>query len=293
MQKRIWTVVVISVLTALVNVFIIQSYDINRVWFILLTSFSILLIVLTVLYHIYAYKVIEASSYIKELKNLNKETKPKFHILNDMKLRYSYDRKNQLDNITTKRFLEEDMYNRLQMYVNLNTMYLHNVNVLKTYETSFKTLQERYKVTRNTLKTYIIFIHANYLKLQLLTHQKVIVKLTYTSPQGRNHYERNEMYPFHLLNDMILKITEIKEIEETETFKRKAERSKMSSRLRFLIFQRDHYTCRICGKSKYDKVKLHVDHIIPIAKGGKTEESNLQTLCEVCNLGKSDLNMYR
>lgn len=31
-----------------------------------------------------------------------------------------------------------------------------------------------------------------------------------------------------------------------------------------------------------------VDHIIPVAKGGKTVPKNLRTLCNVCNLGKSD-----
>lgn len=34
--------------------------------------------------------------------------------------------------------------------------------------------------------------------------------------------------------------------------------------------------------------KLHVDHIIPIAKGGKTVKENLRTLCEECNWGKRD-----
>ncbi|WP_294755493.1 HNH endonuclease signature motif containing protein, partial [uncultured Ruminococcus sp.] len=31
---------------------------------------------------------------------------------------------------------------------------------------------------------------------------------------------------------------------------------------------------------------LEVDHIIPIAKGGKTEANNLQTLCWRCNREK-------
>ena len=52
--------------------------------------------------------------------------------------------------------------------------------------------------------------------------------------------------------------------------------------------KRDNYKCRICGASQEDGARLHVDHIIPIAKGGKSVMSNLQTLCESCNMGKSD-----
>jgi 5-methylcytosine-specific restriction endonuclease McrA len=37
-----------------------------------------------------------------------------------------------------------------------------------------------------------------------------------------------------------------------------------------------------------DGVKLEVDHIKPISKGGKTVLNNLQTLCMDCNRGKSN-----
>jgi 5-methylcytosine-specific restriction endonuclease McrA len=30
-----------------------------------------------------------------------------------------------------------------------------------------------------------------------------------------------------------------------------------------------------------------MDHIVPVSKGGKTEESNLQTLCRRCNRTKA------
>ena len=54
---------------------------------------------------------------------------------------------------------------------------------------------------------------------------------------------------------------------------------------------RDNFKCCKCGKSpaKDPSVELHVDHIIPWAKGGETVLENLQTLCSDCNLGKSDL----
>lgn len=74
-----------------------------------------------------------------------------------------------------------------------------------------------------------------------------------------------------------------------ETSKEVSEREKMTAGLRFDILVRDNFTCRACGRSprKEDDVKLHVDHIKPIAHGGKTEPENLQVLCDICNLGKS------
>jgi hypothetical protein len=69
---------------------------------------------------------------------------------------------------------------------------------------------------------------------------------------------------------------------------RQHERNKLNSRMRLLVKQRDNYTCQNCGKRMLDGVGLQIDHIIPIAKGGKTELSNLQVLCSVCNRRKSD-----
>lgn len=67
------------------------------------------------------------------------------------------------------------------------------------------------------------------------------------------------------------------------------ERRLVTAKLRYEIIQRDGGRCCICGRSPAeDGVKLHVDHIIPVSKGGKTEASNLQTLCESCNLGKGN-----
>lgn len=60
--------------------------------------------------------------------------------------------------------------------------------------------------------------------------------------------------------------------------------------LRFKVFKRDNFKCCLCGASpaKDPTVELHVDHIIPWAKGGETTLDNLQTLCSKCNIGKSD-----
>lgn len=66
------------------------------------------------------------------------------------------------------------------------------------------------------------------------------------------------------------------------------QRKLMTKELRKRIINRDNYTCQMCGKYMPDEVGLHVDHIIPISKGGKTVPSNLQVLCSKCNGNKSN-----
>ena len=63
----------------------------------------------------------------------------------------------------------------------------------------------------------------------------------------------------------------------------KSQRSLMTPELRRKIAERDNYTCQICGKYMPDGVGLHIDHIVPVSKGGKTVPSNLQVLCSKCN----------
>lgn len=62
----------------------------------------------------------------------------------------------------------------------------------------------------------------------------------------------------------------------------------VSKRLRFEILRRDGFRCRYCGLTAAD-VELRVDHVIPVALGGRDEPSNLVTACEPCNSGKSSL----
>lgn len=62
-------------------------------------------------------------------------------------------------------------------------------------------------------------------------------------------------------------------------------------KLRHIVMTRDNFKCCHCGASPANSpgVILHIDHIIPWSKGGETTIDNLQTLCNKCNLGKSDL----
>jgi 5-methylcytosine-specific restriction protein A len=60
--------------------------------------------------------------------------------------------------------------------------------------------------------------------------------------------------------------------------------------VRKYVFGRDNYQCKSCGKME-NEAQLTVDHIIPLAKGGSNDISNLQTLCFQCNqTKKADLD---
>jgi 5-methylcytosine-specific restriction protein A len=48
---------------------------------------------------------------------------------------------------------------------------------------------------------------------------------------------------------------------------------------------RENPRCVRCGVTADESV-LHVDHILPLAKGGSNDPGNLQVLCRECNLGK-------
>lgn len=70
----------------------------------------------------------------------------------------------------------------------------------------------------------------------------------------------------------------------------KKEKRDIPLKLRLRVLQRDGFRCVLCGRSPALNrgVMLHIDHILPVAKGGATKLENLQTLCKECNLGKSD-----
>ena len=62
--------------------------------------------------------------------------------------------------------------------------------------------------------------------------------------------------------------------------------------LRRQVYERDAYTCRLCGavgtgETHSEKIEgFEIDHIIPNAAGGGIELGNLQVLCRPCNNSK-------
>jgi hypothetical protein len=62
-------------------------------------------------------------------------------------------------------------------------------------------------------------------------------------------------------------------------------RKKITKKLREDLIKEAEFQCFYC-KNKYDKSNLHIDHIIPISKGGLSNLENLVVACKKCNILK-------
>lgn len=111
-------------------------------------------------------------------------------------------------------------------------------------------------------------------------------KFAYTS--GGGMAKRSFTVP--MTEETIAELIKVLESKLTASAFAKEQRTLMTKKLRESIKKRDDFTCCNCGNSTYAEpnLLLEIDHIIPVSKGGRTVESNLQTLCWKCNRTKSD-----
>ena len=109
-------------------------------------------------------------------------------------------------------------------------------------------------------------------------------KFAYTSGGGFAH----RYFTVPMTEETIVELIKMLESKLTASAFAKQQRALMTKKLRDAIKTRDNFTCKQCGNSvhKEPNLLLEIDHIIPVAKGGQTEESNLQTLCWKCNRSK-------
>lgn len=151
----------------------------------------------------------------------------------------------------------------------------------KVNRSILKPLRKRqYKAVRDRNNTYQVtlqrkqtrYSQTNYVKTSY--HVFVVVQ--------ENHFSYKEIAQYyHRLDKINFETT-------TRKYHSKKQRNLMTPKIRKQIKERDRYTCQICGKYMHDEVGLHIDHIKPVSKGGKTVPSNLQVLCSKCNGRKSD-----
>lgn len=201
------------------------------------------------------------------------DTKPKFD-------RFDFD----------KNFMEE-ISKRISAYQYLLTLANNNLQLFSKYQNDLKYLPDYAAADAE----YIKGMSGN--RYNQLEEEAVALEIlepviniqykcyvSYTSPQGRNSYTDYAIYNSKDINGLIKKILENEKRRESRDY----QRSLMTDSLRYDVLKRDGFRCVICGRTAEDGVKLHVDHIKPVSKGGKTEYENLRTLCDQCNFGKSN-----
>lgn len=73
----------------------------------------------------------------------------------------------------------------------------------------------------------------------------------------------------------------------TETRELRKMGRKIPRHIMLRVVRRDNNQCQICSKVLKDD-EIEFDHIIPISKGGSSEENNIQVTCFDCNRNKSN-----
>ena len=84
------------------------------------------------------------------------------------------------------------------------------------------------------------------------------------------------------------KVKVLPALKDQSIKKKFKKRRRIQDGTRYKVLKRDKFKCVLCGRSPVTdpKIILHIDHIIPVSKGGRETMKNLRTLCSKCNIGK-------
>ena len=203
--------------------------------------------------------------------------------------------KRQFDNFNHDSFAMQCISGDATLFEDRISKVNHNIRELSRYNDELNGSILHGKIDYDTVSRGYIFMNedrfrrieasiVDMIRIKPCTGFTVLIKWTYTSPKGRNSYRAS--YRYGMADVQRLMVQNVKKsIYMTSA---EYERSLMTDSLRYDIMKRDGFRCVICGASASDGVQLHIDHILPVSKGGRTERSNLRTLCSRCNLGKRD-----
>lgn len=243
--------------------------------------------------NIYKDYIIKYSELIKNIKCIN--NKYSFKDIKRYNYNHSYDNEIFYASVSPKDYLTYQLiFDRKEVLENIKKV-KENVSIYQEYQREYKSI-EKYGVyntdrelkNKDKLLKIEKSIYEIYMKKPTLIFQ-VNVKITLTNIQGRYLTSKSEKIDEDEIKDIISRLNDKTNDRYNDRLIWEAitrvERAKVSNKMRFAVYQRDGYRCRKCGRKTND---LEVDHIFPIAKGGKTEFNNLQTLCHKCNALKSD-----
>lgn len=257
--------------------------------------FTIIVVVLILLEKYRINKIVfNNSKRIRQLLDLNQSTH--FHkVQRKIHINKHYDNKSHFTKIEPAYLMTgevreniayfSDVANKIKENQKLYTVYLEQVANLINQITEEECIQLKIP-TKISQKIEETLFKKNVLTpaIDCVFH----VHMSYSSPKGKVNLSKEQTFHFDDFFVCLESISHSHLDKNTYSQLSLVERGKLSDSLRYDILRRDNFRCTICGSSANEGARLHVDHIIPIAKGGKTEPSNLRVLCERCNIGKSD-----
>lgn len=234
---------------------------------------------------------------LKRLLEINEKYKNQFKSCNNFDISHTYDNYNYYSVISCEDFLIYNLQFTKKSVIEEIIKASDNWNVFQLYSDEVKTIKtlgifdEEY---RKLNEKYLLSLEEkmfNQSKLKPTTDFQIMVTLFYAKMDGRICDSKCEPFNSNEIMSIIDRLS-----NKNGDFYRdrdiwdslcRVERGKVSNKIRFSIYERDGYRCQICGRSgRFDD--LEIDHIKPIAKGGKSTYDNLQTLCSRCNKEKSD-----
>ena len=261
---------------------------------------TIFFIVRNVIQKKYTDFVLQNSIYLKKLQEINCKYKFFNHI--DFNQSHTYDNENFYCDISCSdyliyqlQFISTKVIDQINKEKQNNRLYIEYLKDLATLTETGKFLTDIGKLKHERLIAIEkkLINQTTYAKPH--TNFCIEVRLYCSQINGRIYAKKNEAF---YAEDILSLIKRLRNRNGTFYNDReiwnsicRVERGKVSNKMRFYIYQRDGYRCRKCGVSQR-YARLEVDHIIPIAKGGKSTYNNLQTLCHRCNVEKGDSFYY-
>lgn len=228
---------------------------------------------------------------IRQLKEVNK--KYKFIKIPNFDMSHSYDNENFYGDISCRDYLTYQLVYSQKKVSQAMRDTLQNKDLYDKYKQDVqnsctKGQYDTEKLPRNAkrLKKFEDKIFKDTMHSPV-TNFSIYVKLILTNINGdRKGYKDKFFYSKEIkeiIHDLNNKKGSYYANENIWNSICRVERGKVTNKMRFAIYERDGWRCRKCGRRRDD---LEVDHIIPIAKGGKSTFDNLQTLCHRCNVKK-------
>lgn len=263
--------------------------------FIILILIVALIVFISIRQKKYTDFIRENSIALKNLNDLNEKTH--FLVIERFDDSHIYDNEKMFNTISCLDYLTYNLqFNQKKVLKEIEKTF-ENEKSFKTYSKLVSEIQ----IFGNYLSPAIKYNQNNLMKIEKeLFYNKIMhpvicftinITLYCSKINGDIYARKSNTFKSQEIISLINKI-----INKNGTFYRdrdiwdsicRVERGKVSNKMRFSIYERDGYRCRICGRSNRFS-DLEIDHIKPISKGGKSTYDNLQTLCRRCNKEKGD-----